>query len=92
MLLRQGARAGEPAKAVCLQDCEGDDEPVRAARAALRTRILAAAHDEGLMQGCPEVAALARRVAGAWSPTGLDLCGDEPEDEGGWGVGTSSEG
>jgi hypothetical protein len=54
-------------------DGDDEDEAVRADRAALRSRILLAAHDPARLQACEEVAGLARRVAAAWSPSGLDL-------------------
>ena len=63
-------------------DGPGDDddgEAVRADRTALRERILEAAYDPARLQACPEVEALAVRVAAVWSPSGLDLAGSDSD-------------
>ena len=65
-------------------DGPGDDddgEAVRADRTALRERILEAAYDPARLQACPEVEALAVRVAAVWSPSGLDLAGSDSDPE-----------
>ena len=63
---------------------DGGEEEVRRDRAELRSRLLAAAYDAALLQTCPEVKALADKVAKLWSPSGLDLEGSsdsEPAEE-----------
>lgn len=82
-----GADADAAGAAVSL-DNEGlglgddDGEQVRDDRAALRERILTAAFDPERLQTCPEVEALALRVAAVWSPSGLDLAQPDSDDPG----------
>jgi hypothetical protein len=62
-----------------LDPADADGERVRGDRAALRARIMMAALDPARLQTCPEVEALAARVAAAWSPSGLDRVGPDSD-------------